>query len=175
MKYKIVAFFDDNSTDYLRNINCNLRKKFRLNRYDYNFHIEMISTPNADLNVLNKVLLNILTPYKNFKVKIDDNLHINPHSRKISLKVLNKGYLSKITRNISDTLLLYGFKIDKQSEDCDFYVTISDFDRRNLNYINKSNTNVNIIKNTLKVNKIKLLAFNSNREFILKSYTLREY
>ena len=175
MRYKIVASFDNNSTDYLKSINYTLRKKLRLNRYNNNYHIEIISTSNMDLNVLNKVLSDILTPYKKFMVRIDDNICINANNRKINLKVLNKGYLSKITRNISDTLRLYGFKLNKCYDECDFYMTIFDFNRRNSHYINRLNNSFNLVKNTLKINKIEVLGINDKKELLVKSFPLREY
>lgn len=112
MKYHLVALFDDESNRFIESTQKKLCKKYRLyktNNHQFCIHVQTIINP--DMDKLNKIINDTLAPYKNFKVQIDPSFHLDKSLKTVNLKISKRGYITRIIRNISDTLHLSGFNI----------------------------------------------------------------
>lgn len=181
MKYYIVALFDDDSYEVINPIQKNLSKKFKGNRHSPQPYIALDVLDNPNMDKLCMVLEKVIKPYKKFKVELCDDVIINENMKTITLKILNEGYIKKISRSLKDTLNLYGIH-SKFPQDTPLAVSLA-----NLTYFNKDNKKYkndiacDLVRKstksiTLKISKFEIWKVsNSKRETCMKSYPLKTF
>lgn len=181
MKYYIVALFDDDSYEVINPIQKNLSKKFKGNRHSPQPYIALDVLDNPNMDKLCMVLEKVIKPYKKFKVELCDDVIINENMKTITLKILNEGYIKKISRSLKDTLNLYGIH-SKVPQDTPLAVSLA-----NLTYFNKDNKKYkndiacDLVRKstksiTLKISKFEIWKIsNSKRETCMKSYPLKTF
>lgn len=179
MKYYIVALFDEDSYETITPIQKNLSKRFRGNRHSPLPYIVLDILDNPNIEKLYTVIDKIIKPYKKFKIELCDDVSISDTMKTINLKILNEGYIKKITRSLRDTLDLYG--IHSKNNNSELSISLA-----NINYFNKDNKRNSDIacdlvkkddKNiTLKINKFEIWKISNNkRETCIKSYQLKAF
>lgn len=181
MKYYIVALFDDNSYEVITPIQKNLSKKFKGNRHSPQPYIALDIMDNPNMDKLCMVLEKVIKPYKKFKIELCDDVIINESMKTVTLKILNDGYIKKISRSLKDTLNLYGIH-SKDFNDNNLAVSLA-----NLTYFNKDNKKFkndiacDLVRKseksiTLKVDRFEIWKVSNNRrETCLKSYPLKVF
>ncbi|MEL7598396.1 MAG: 2'-5' RNA ligase [Clostridiaceae bacterium] len=181
MKYHLVALFDTKSNDFIESTQQNLCKKYKLYKSNQKFHVPIQTIIDPNMDKLNKIIMDTLTPYKNFKIQINPNIYLDKISKTVNLKVENKGYIIRIARNITETLALSGFTLKEKYEN-NLHISLA-----NSNYsIRKSLGNESTIALTskdkdiyydfAKINRLELWKpINNKKEILIKTYPLREY
>lgn len=181
MKYYIVALFDEDSYEVIAPIQKNLSKRFKGNRHSPQPYIALDVLDNPNIDKLCMAVEKVIKPYKKFKVELCDDVIINENMKTITLKILNEGYIKKISRSVRDTLSLYGIH-SKFSQDTPLTISLA-----NLTYFNKDTKKYrndiacDLVKRseksiTLKVSRFEIWKVSSNkRETCLKSYPLKTF
>ena len=177
MKYYLVALFDDDSYEKLKPIQKKYSKKFRANRNSPIPYIALDVLENINLDKITPILQKRLSPYKYFKVECDNEVILNENLKTVSLKVENKGYINKISRNINDMLTLNGITSTPISDDC-LGISLG-----NLNYINKDfkKNATNQSENNNDTTCYKITRFevwkilNNRKEVSVKTFPLRVF
>ncbi|MBK5243312.1 hypothetical protein [Clostridium sp.] len=182
MKYFLVALFDDESNSTIQNIQRDICKKYKLYKSSPNLYIPITAITNPDLEKLDVVVSKIISPYKKFKVDINNNIGLNENFSQVSLKVDDKGYIFRLARSITGTLDLHGFNVNKDNTSINLHILLA-----NANHIIKKSSNGGTIsiddsldKNDFfkfaKVSRLELWKQISNKkEMLVKTYTLRDY
>lgn len=182
MKYYLVATIDDNFTDEIHSIQKYLNKKYRVYKNISNFYIPLGSVTNTDFDKLDEIIKKIISPYKKFRVGIDNDIYINDTSNTINLKIKDKGYINKISRNLFDMLDTHGINAKDFSNFAYFNMPISNAN----NAIRKSYATTSFtldnskektdLLNFTKVDKIEVWKqLNNRKDTLIKSYSLKEF
>ncbi|KEI01933.1 2'-5' RNA ligase [Clostridium botulinum] len=180
MKYHLVALFNDESNKFIETTQKRLCKKYKLYKTNHQFYIHIQTIINPDMDKLNKIVTDTLSPYKHFKVQIDPNFHLDKSLKTVNLKIDQKGYITRIIRNISDTLQLSGFNIQSNSNK-NLFISLA-----NSNYsMRKSMTGEtptvlsyknNVNYSYVKVNRFELWKpINNKKEILMLDYPLRTF
>lgn len=182
MRYQLVALFDKNSYSYIEEIQKNICKKHKIYRNMPMLHIDLEIVGDPDIEKLNKILSDMLRPYKKFKVEINGAICFDPSYKSVNLKVENKGYIIRLARKINETLKLHGFDVRDNVGDWDLHVTLG-----NTNYPVKewsskeyvaacqSDKKENIHR-MAKVDRIELWKpINNKKETVIKSFSLKDF
>lgn len=181
MKYNLVALFDEESNRLIEETQRNLCKKYKLYKTQQRFCIHIQTVVDPDVEKLDKIIKDILAPYKKFKVQLDHRFYFDKSFKTVSLKIEQGGYINTIIRTVTDILALSGFNIQDEANR-DLCLPLA-----NLNYyIRKSieedasdilNTSAeDICYNFAKVNSFELCRpINNKKEAFIKDYPLREY
>lgn len=177
MKYYLVALFDDASYEKLKPIQKKYSKKFRANRNSPIPYIALDVLENINLDKITPILQKSLSPYKYFKIECNNEVVLNENLKTVSLRIENKGYINKISRNINDMLTLNGIASMPINDDC-FGISLG-----NLNYINKDfkKTTTNQSDNNLDTTCYKITRFevwkilNNRKEVSVKTFPLRVF
>lgn len=176
MKYYLVALFDDESYKNLNPIQRNLSKKFRANRNSPAPYIPLEVIENPNIDKLDVVVDKIIKPYKNFKVKLSQEVSISETNKTLNMKIADFGYIKRINRLVNDTLRLHGFNVQESTDAEAMHISLA-----NLNFIprdmKKFDGEVTFKSNfeTLKIDRIELWKFSNNkRETLIKSYPLKK-
>ncbi|CAM2870672.1 hypothetical protein HAHI6034_06740 [Hathewaya histolytica] len=185
MKYQLVALFDDESHNKIEGIQRQICKKFKLYRSNPSIYIPLSVVSNPDMEKLDHVITKILAPYKKYKVNIMNGLYVNPETKQVNLVIDEKGYMSRIWRNIIDNLDLYGFKLSHISfENLNINLQIP---LANANYNIKKIANQSVIPvkrelsaeehlNFGKIDRIELWKVSNNkRDILVKSFELKNF
>ncbi|MCY6485254.1 2'-5' RNA ligase [Clostridium aestuarii] len=180
MKYRLVALFDDESSKHLQTTQRNLCKRYRIYKSNQQLHIPIQTVIDPDIEKFDKIITDTLGPYKKFKVQIKKDIYLDKFSKYVNLRVQNKGYINRIARNISDTLILSGFNIKNNYNDLHIYLANSNYALRkslnNLSSVALTTKNNNIDFYFAKVNKLELWKLlNNKKEVLIKTYSLRDY
>lgn len=182
MKYFLVALFDEGSNSTIQNIQKNICRKYKLYKSSPNLYISICAITNPDLEKLDVVVSKIMMPYKKFKVGINNSIALNENFSQVNLKVEDKGYILRLTRNITDTLDLHGFKVKDDPANIDLRIPLA-----NANHIIKKSFKESTIPIDDKLNKYDFLKFakvsrlelwkqvSNKKEVLVKTYNLREY
>ena len=127
MKYYLVALVDDKSVDDIISIQKFLNKKYKLYKNISNLYIPLGSVSNTELDKLDEIISKILSPYKKFKVGIDNDIFINDTSNTVNLKVKDKGYTIKpcVPKDWNE------FEIKITNEKEDYTIKVKRFDKDN--------------------------------------------
>lgn len=182
MKYYLVALIDDNSTDNIVSIQKFLNKKYRLYKNISNLYIPLGSVSNAELDKLDEIIQKILSPYKKFKVGINNDIFINDTTNTVNLKVRDKGYINQISRAIFDMLNTHNITSKDFSSYEYFNMPISNAN----NAIRKAYTNNSFVIdnskekceliNYTKIGKIEIWKqLNNRKDTLIKSYPLKDF
>ncbi|MGK0466510.1 hypothetical protein [Clostridium sp.] len=182
MKYFLVALFDEDSNSIIQNIQRDICKKYKLYKSSPNLYIPITAITNPDLEKLDVVVSKIVNPYKKFKVDLNNSINLSENFSQVSLKVEDKGYIFRLARNITDTLDLHGFNVNKENDPINLHILLA-----NANHTIKKSSNGGSIsiddsldKNDFykfaKVSRLELWKQISNKkEMLVKTYTLRNY
>lgn len=182
MKYYIVALFDRESNAKMEMAQKKLCQKYKLYKNNPMLHIVLETIEDPDIDKLNKVIQDILKPYKRFKVETNGTVCFDPPLRSINLKVENKGYIVRFARQFNETLKLHGFNVKQNVESFDLHVTLA-----NSNYAIKEwsgNEHVAACSDTKKdgffrmsiIDRVEVWkVINNKKEIMVKSFPLREY
>ncbi|WP_125154139.1 2'-5' RNA ligase family protein [Clostridium rectalis] len=182
MKYYLVALFDDKSYSYIENIQRKICKRYRTYRNLPMLHItlEVIDDPN--IHELSKIVTDIIKPYKRFKVMLDGTICFDPPYKSVNLKISNKGYITRLSRNINDNLKSRGFKVRDNIENWDLHVSLA-----NTNYAAREWSNREYvaacqwmkrecINRMATIKAIELWKpINNKKEMVVKSFPLRDF
>ncbi|MEG1256275.1 hypothetical protein [Clostridium sp.] len=182
MKYYLVALVDDNSIDDIISIQKFLNKKYRLYKNISSLYIPLGSVSNTELDKLDDIIKKILSPYKKFKVGIDNDIYINDTSNTVNLKVRDKGYINKISRGMFDMFNTHGISVKDFSTSEYFNMPISNANNairkacvNNNFFIDDSKTKTEPL-NFTKVSKIEVWKqLNNRRDTLIKSYSLSDF
>lgn len=182
MKYFIVALFDDDSNSKIQNIQRDICRKYKLYKSSPNLYIPITAITNPDLEKLDVVVSKIIGPYKKFKVDLNNSIGLSENFSQVNLKVQDKGYIFRLARNITDTLDLHGFNVNKDNEAIDLRILIA-----NANHIIKKTSNGGTISIDDSLNKDDFFKFakvsrlelwkqvSNKKEMLVKTYNLRDY
>lgn len=182
MKYYLVATIDDNFIDEIQSIQRFLNKKYRVYKNISNLYIPIGSITHTEFDKLDEIIKKILSPYKKFRVGIDNDIYINDTSNTVNLKIRDKGYINKISRGLFDILDTHGIN-NKDFSNLDYFnMPISNAN----NSIRKACSNNSFSLYTSK-EKTELLCFtkidkievwkqlNNRKDTVVKSYALKEF
>ncbi|MFD3155453.1 hypothetical protein ACFIJ5_01020 [Haloimpatiens sp. FM7330] len=179
MKYEIVALLDNNSDNYIHFVKTKLCKKYKLNKNSSSTYIHLETVHNPNVHTLDSVIHNVIKPYKKFKVKLDNDICIDNQNKSINLKIENKGYITRIARNIGETLSLHGINITDNPENLNLYIPLANTNNNRRNYYVRHN-NFNSIPYFLIENKIKIIGIEvwktiNDKKHLVQTYALRDY
>jgi 2'-5' RNA ligase len=182
MKYYLVALFDNETYDFMEEVQRNLCRKYRINRNTPAFHITMEVVGNPDIDKLSKIINDIIKPYKKFKVQINGAICFNPPYKSLNLKVEGKGYIATLVRRINDTLKLHGFEVREDIHEWDYHVALAspnyaakEWNTSEYSAAFESARKENIFK-MAKVDRIELWKqVNNKKEMTVKTFSLREF
>lgn len=181
MKYHLVALFDEESNKLIETTQKNLCRKYKLYKTNQQFYIHIQTIVDPDMDKLNKIVTDTLAPYKKFKVQINPNFYFDKSLKTINLRVASNGYISRIFRNITDTLLLSGFNMPSDSgrELC-MPIANSNYSARKALSDELSTAFTYKGEDTCydfaKVNRLELWKpINNKKEVLIKDYPLRDY
>jgi len=180
MKYYLVAMFDKESNEYIEQVQRNLCRKYKLykNLPLLYITIEVINDP--DVDKLNKVLTDIIKPYKKFRVMLNGAECSNAAQKYANLKIENRGYIMRLTRLFNDRLKLHGFDVKENGAEHDITIALTGNLFHNKESGNKEKGNEHVryeeISRMLTVDRIELWKnVNNRKEMTVKKYPLREY
>lgn len=181
MKYHLVALFDNESNKFIEKAQKNLCKKYKLYKTNKQFYIHIQTLIDPDMDKLNKIISEKLSPYKKFKVQIKPDFYLDKSFKTINFKIESKGYITRIARNITDTLKLSGFNLD-HNRNHNLYISLANCNysiRKSLN--NEANPKIKFresddIYDYAKINRLELWKpINNKKEILVKNYPLREF
>lgn len=180
MKYYLVAMFDKESNEYLEQVQKNLCKKYKLYKSLPLLYITLEVINDPDLEKLDKILTDILKPYKKFKVMLNGAECSNSAQKFANLKIENKGYIMRLSRLFNDRLKLYGFDIKSNaaSHDLTIALTGSIFRNKEDNAKEKNSELVRYedLSRMLTIDRLELWKnVNNRKEMVVKKYPLRDY
>ncbi|MTK14083.1 MAG: 2'-5' RNA ligase family protein [Clostridiaceae bacterium] len=78
MKYYLVALFDKQSYSYIEEMQKSICKKYKIYKNMPVLHITLEVIGDPDIEKLNKIVSDILKPYKKFKVEINGAMCFDP-------------------------------------------------------------------------------------------------
>jgi hypothetical protein len=181
MKYYIVALLDEDSSTDIISIQKNISRKYKLYKNLSSLYIPLGSVSNVEFDKLDELVTKIISPYKKFKVGIENNLILSEDFNTVNLKVEDKGYINRISRNLLDTLSLHGFSVK------DFSLNTFNIPLSTANHnVRKASTNNSLIIDSsktkedlfkfVKINRLEIWKSLSNKkDALVKSYSLKEY
>lgn len=182
MRYYLVALFDKESCLSIEELQKSLCKKYRLYKSSCALHITLDIVGNPDMDKLDKVLTDIINPYKKFKVQINGAMCFSPPYKSIALRIENKGYIIRIARLINETLRLYGFEVIDNAQKFDLHVDLADTNSAVREWSADKysaaceNAKKEEVFKTAKIDRIELWkSINSKKDIVIKSYVLRDF
>lgn len=182
MKYYLVATIDSDYTDEIQSIQRFLNKKYRVYKNITNLYIPLGSISNTEFDKFDEIIKKIISPYKKFRVGIDNNIYINDTSNTVNLKVKDKGYINKISRNLFDMLYTHGINAKDFSTLSYFNMPISNANNAIRKAYANNSFSLNADKektdllNFTKIDKIEVWKqLNNRKDTIVKSYSLKDF
>lgn len=114
MRYYLVALFDNDSYDEMSKLQkfCD---KYRIYKDIPMLHIPLEIIGNFDIEKLDKIIMDILKPYKKFKVQGSEIICFDPPYKSVNLNIENKGYIARLARNINNKLRENGFAVREKT------------------------------------------------------------
>lgn len=180
MKYYLVALFDRDSCSFVENIQKDICKKYKLYKKLPALHITIEVINNPDIDKLDKIVSEIIKPYKKFKVYINGMVSFDSSCKSVNLEVENKGYVAMIGKKVHDRLKISGFDLKENFNN--LHVSIA-----NTNYASRRwscDEYKTVVENTkklhpekmAKIERFELWKFvNAKKNVLIKSYKLKEY
>lgn len=181
MKYNLVALFDEESNRLIEETQRNLCKKYKLYKAQHRFCIHIQTVIDPDIEKLDKIIKDILAPYKKFKVQLNPRFYFDRSFKTVNLKIEQGGYINTIIRTVTDILTLSGFNVqdDVDKDLCMPLANLNYYMRKSIEEDASDILNAsaeNICYNFAKVNSFELCkAINNKKEVFIKDYPLREY
>lgn len=182
MKYYLVALFDEESQKSMEEMQRKISKKYKIYRSTPAIHLTLEVVDNPNLEKLIPIIQDVLKPYKRFKVSVNGALCFDSPYKSVNLKIENKGYAIRISRNLNEILKLSGFNVRENIDKWDLHVALA-----NTNYAARewSNKEYNAACEVTKMENVSKMAtidrielwkpINNKKEMIVKSFPLREY
>lgn len=182
MKYYLVALFDNESYKYIEGIQRSICKKYKLYKNMPMLHITLEVIDDPSIEEVCSIIGNILKPYKKFKVMIDGAICFDPPYKSVNLKLENKGYIGRLTRQINDTLKLSNFRVRDNIENWDMHISLANTNFANREWSSREYLNAcefvkdKNIKKTITIEKVELWKpINNKKDMLIKSFHLRDY
>lgn len=124
MKYYLVAVLSREDNKQLETLQRNLTKKSKNKKAPY-MAVVMDSVEDPDLNKLENLLREQLTPFRYFHVEMLGK-YINSQEEKVTgLPVVNFGYIKMLQRHLNEYMQLAGFKVKERNDESDFIFSMS--------------------------------------------------
>lgn len=185
MKYQLVALFDEESRNKVEGIQRQVCKKYRLYKSNPSIYISLSVISNPELDKLDKVITKVLSPYKKFKVNILNEISISPEAKQTGILIDKKGYISRITRGLRDTMTIHDFILNTTNENkdsTDLMISLANCNytiKKALNHspllLNKSLPQEESL-NFAKIDRIELWKLNNNKkDSAVKVFNLKDY
>lgn len=151
-------------------------------------HIALEVVENPDLEKFSKVVSDILKPYKKFKVEMG-SIYFDQLYKSINLKVENKGYIIRLTRQINEILKLHRFNVKENLCNIDLKILLANTNYQmkewNTKEHNTKEHNHNIVFENIKIEGAHKMAridrmalwkpVNSKKEIVVKYFPLRDF
>ncbi|AJA49966.1 2'-5' RNA ligase superfamily [Clostridium pasteurianum DSM 525 = ATCC 6013] len=182
MKYYLVALFDKDSYLFIEKIQKRICKKYKLYKKLPVLHITLEVIDDPDIEKLDKIVTEIINPYKKFRVKLNGVICFDPPYKSVNLKVENKGYITRLIRQINEKLKFYHFKVRENIDDWDLHVSLA-----NTNYAIRNwstdeymmaceNTKNSDPQKVARIDRIELWKpVNNKKTMTIKSFSLKQY
>ncbi|MDP4144863.1 MAG: 2'-5' RNA ligase family protein [Bacillota bacterium] len=182
MKYYLVALFDNDSYNFVEGIQKDICKKHKLYKKLPTLHITLEILDDPNMEELHKVLSEILSPYKKFRVCLNGVICFDPPYKSVNLRVENKGYLVRLARIINEKLSLRGFNVKDTIHNWDLHVSLA-----NTNYAARNWSEAEYyaacesikskgIQKLARIDRIELWKpVNNKKSMVVQSYPLRDY
>lgn len=182
MKYYLVALFDKQSYSYIEEMQKSICKKYKIYKNMPVLHITLEVIGDPDIEKLNKIVSDILKPYKKFKVEINGVMCFDPPYKSVNLKIENKGYIIRLARHINDILKLHGFNVRDNIDNWDLHVSLANTNYAIREWSSKEyvaacdTAKKGNIHKMAKIDRIELWKpINNKKEMIIKSFPLRDF
>lgn len=182
MKYYLVALFDKDSYSYVETIQKDLCRKYKLYKNLPTLHLTMEIIDNADITIIEKIITDILKPYKKFKIELNGAICFDPPFKSVNLKVEDKGYIIRLIRKINDALKSHGVEVRQNIDSWDLHVSLASTNFAIREWSTKEyaaaceNTKKGNTDRMLRIDRIELWKpINNKKEMVVKSFPLREY
>ncbi|WP_027632742.1 hypothetical protein [Clostridium hydrogeniformans] len=181
MKYYLVALIDEESYKKLEPVQKNLCRKYRLNRNLPMLHIPLQVLDNPNLDKLDSIIMDILKPYKRFKIELNEEIFFYEPIRTFNLKIEPRGYIKRLSRLFYDTLRIHGFNVRMPMDYDDIFISLTNSNNSSKGSFNKDSANnfldrnANLLK-VAKIDKIELWkATSGKKDIIVRSYPLKTF
>lgn len=182
MKYYLVALFDEDSYSKIEEVQKNLCRKYKLYKNLPTLHITLEVVENPDMDKLDKIISDIIKPYKKFRVEINGAMCFNAPYKSVTLKIENMGYIMRLSRQFNDKLKLHGFEVRENIQDWDLHVSLAspNFSVREWSveeYAAACETaKIEDFKRMAKIDRIELWKpVNNKKDMLVKSFPLKNY
>jgi hypothetical protein len=180
MKYYLVALFDKDSNEYVEQIQKNICKKYKLFKSLPLLYIPLEIIGDPDVEKLSKIVLDIIKPYKKFKVLINRAECSNATFKFANLKVENKGYIVRLSRHFNEKLKMYGFDVKENNQEHDLTIPLTGnfFNNKEIPHkdINNDSIKNESLNRMVTVDRIELWKnVNNKKDMMVKKFQLREY
>lgn len=182
MKYYLVALFDKESYSSIEDIQKKICRKYKLYRNMPALHITLEVVDDPDIEKLNKIVGDILKPYKKFKAQVNRDICFDASYKSVNLEIENKGYIIRLARKINETLKLHGFDIRENIDNWDLHVALANTNFAMKEWSNKEYaTACDSIKKEgfykmEKIDRIELWKLvNNKKEITIKTFELRNF
>ena len=182
MRYYLVALFDKDSYSYIEEIQRSICKKYKIYKNMPMLHITLEVIGDPDVEKLNKILSDMLKPYKKFKVEVNGAICFDPPYKSVNLKIENKGYIIRFARQINETLKLHGFDVRDNIDNWDLHVSLANTNYAIREWSSKEyvaacqSAKKEDIHNMAKIDRIELWKpINNKREMVIKSFPLKDF
>lgn len=182
MRYYLVALFDKDSYSYIEEIQRSICKKYKIYKNMPMLHITLEIVGDPDVEKLNKIISDILKPYKKFKVEVNGAICFDPPYKSVNLKIENKGYIIRLARKINETLKLHGFDVRENIDGWDLHISLANTNYAIREWSSKEyiaaceSTKKENIHRMAKIDRIELWKpINNKREMTIKSFPLKSF
>lgn len=180
MKYYLVALLDKDSCKMLEPIQKSFSRRYKVYRNMTKPCIFLQSIENPDIDKLDKLISNLLIPYKKFKVELNSISCKGNPCRELNLTLEPKGYIKRFNRKIDDILISNGFNILMHNNQEEISICLAYNNQASKDIIEKEQykiiPNSKPLFDTLKIDRVELWKSpNGKQNSILKSYSLRDY
>lgn len=182
MKYYLVAICDNEFCKDIQPIQKSLSKKYKISPSIYKPYIVLEIIDDPDVEKLDEIITKLISPYKKFKVELNELIYTTTPSRAVNFKIESKGYIQRINRSINDLLLLHGFNVKINPTPPSLYMCLSNNMiaqkyglLKDYIIIDKSLESKSMYS-TAKIDRIELWkSTNNKKEALIKSYILSNY
>lgn len=182
MRYYLVAICDNNFSKEIQPIQKNLSRKYKVSQNITNPYIVLETIDDPDIEKLDEVITKLISPYKKFKIELNELICMGTPCKSLNLKIESKGYIKRIDRLVNDTLSIHGFNIKSNSPSSDLYICLANSTispkytlAKDCSIIEQS-LDCKLMRNTAKIDRLELWKpINNKKESVVKSYPLSSY
>ena len=182
MKYLLNLYFNKDSKEYLEKLQKGLARKYRINKFLPSLSIRLGAVDTNNLDKLILVVEDFISPYKYFKIYLENAcIFENPNKIIIGI-VLDRGYISRIERQIGESLVQNGFNKSDQGNKMGPFILISSnvsIDKKN-NFkdyeIQLKNCKKEALNRYLTIEGVEILKSGTGKkDTLIKKINLKEY